>query len=135
MQKLMSKHKPTHVTWAAMKYRCTATKVDRAVYLNIDYDPRWLVYENFLADMGERPVGTSLERVDNDKGYWKNNCKWATAVEQCNNRSSNSFVTYQGKTQTLSQWARELGINRGTIAGRVSRYGYNPEIIFAKPSM
>lgn len=117
-----------------MKYRCRAKNQNREVYKKISYDPRWESYSNFLEDMGERPEGTTLERKDNNKGYCKDNCKWATAEEQCNNRSSNTIIEYQGKRQTLSQWARELGLNRGTIAGRVSRYGYKPELLFAPAS-
>lgn len=52
----------------------------------IDLDPRWHDFTTFLADMGERPDGLTIERVDNDKGYWPNNCRWATYTEQRHNR-------------------------------------------------
>ena len=52
----------------------------------ITIDPRWLTFENFYEDMGERPQGTSLDRENNDLGYFKDNCRWATRTEQANNR-------------------------------------------------
>lgn len=118
-----------------MRSRCDSDNPSREIYSRITYDPRWSDYASFLADMGERPVGTSLERKDNSKGYFKDNCCWATAQEQCNNRSSNTVIEWKGKRQTLSQWSRELGINRGTIAGRVTRFGYDPERLFAPATM
>lgn len=74
---------PTWNSWRAMKYR--ATKSDRPrdiIYRKHGMVKRWLKFENFLADMGERPEGTSIERKDNSKGYKKSNCKWATKSEQ-----------------------------------------------------
>lgn len=69
--------------------------------------------------------GLTLERIDNDKGYSPENCRWATDEEQSNNRRSNSFVTYKGKKQTYRQWEKELGLTRGLIAVRKFR-GHSP---------
>lgn len=78
-------------------------------------------YVNFLADMGRRPAGTSLERKNNSLGYFKGNCKWATLLEQANNRRDNHCITHNGVTATIAQWARKLGVRRGLIAKRVYR--------------
>lgn len=69
----------------------------------------------FLEDMGEPPKGTTLDRTDNDRGYSPGNCRWATWLEQGNNRRDNRFVTAKGETHTLSQWARILGIKYDTL--------------------
>ena len=72
-----------------MKQRCD--NPDNGSYQNyggrgITYDPRWKSYENFKLDMGRRPEGLTLDRIDNSKGYYKDNCRWATSEEQNNNR-------------------------------------------------
>lgn len=71
---------------------------------------RWTIYANFLEDMGERPPGTTLDRIDNAGNYEPSNCRWATQDVQANNKSTNRYIEWQGRRQTLSQWAREFGI-------------------------
>lgn len=71
----------------------------------------WMAFENFLADMGERPDNMTLDRIDVNGNYEPSNCRWATMKEQCNNRRSNFNITHQGRTQTLTQWCEELGLN------------------------
>jgi hypothetical protein len=73
----------------------------------------------FLHDMGERPVGLSIERIRNDRGYSRSNCKWATRIEQNNNSRQNRIFTFQGETLTAAQWAKRVGISRETILNRV----------------
>jgi hypothetical protein len=81
---------PTYVTWISMMNRCRApdgTNHHRYyVQRGIKVCERWHFYENFLADMGERPVGKTLDRKDNDLGYEPGNCRWATPKEQAANR-------------------------------------------------
>lgn len=79
----------TYRSWQAMKRRCDSprdTFYDRYGGRGITYDPRWAAFEAFLADMGERPEGTTLDRTDNDGPYTKANCRWATLSEQRRNR-------------------------------------------------
>jgi hypothetical protein len=83
---------------------------------------RWSSFENFLADMGERPRGMTLDRKKNHLGYSKSNCRWATHLEQQSNRRDNRWIEFNGRTQTLSQWARELGLPTGTLHKRIKNW-------------
>ncbi|UGT65344.1 hypothetical protein LTT66_18415 [Nocardia gipuzkoensis] len=85
----------------------------------IAVDPRWEKFEDFLADMGERPDGTTLDRIDNDGPYTPQNCRWAGNLTQGNNRSNNRRVTHLGRTQTIAEWAREVGLPRGVVYNRI----------------
>lgn len=94
---------------------------------------RWLnSFENFLADMGEKPSSAhSIERINNDGDYCPENCKWATNVEQSANRRSASIITANGKTQSLSEWAKETGIHRVTIFRRL-QLGWSPDVAVSR---
>lgn len=80
---------PTYNSWVAMKSRCKGgTEISDTYYASrgISVCKRWQNFKNFFADMGERPEGTTLDRIDNDKGYFQGNCRWATRKEQVRNR-------------------------------------------------
>jgi hypothetical protein len=81
---------------------------------------------NFLQDMGPRPAGLTLERINNDEGYSPENCRWATYAEQANNRSSSQLIEALGETLTRSQWAKRTGIQAQTIAYRI-KAGWSAE--------
>lgn len=113
-------------TWAQMVQRCTNAKSKDYPYYggrNIKISARWRKsFENFLADMGHPPTNKhTLDRIDNDEGYCKENCRWATMKDQCRNRRSNRLITHQGKTQTLMGWSEETGIAYDTIRTRLNR--------------
>jgi len=80
---------------------------------------RWLKFENFYADMGERPEGKTLDRIDNDKSYSPNNCRWASVKEQSRNKRSNVWISFNGKRQVMTDWARETGIPPATLKYRL----------------
>lgn len=84
----------------------------------IGFDPSWETFDAFLSEMGERPKGLTLERNDNSLGYSKANCRWATMNEQSLNKRNNVRYLLHGKSQTLSEWSRELGIKRLTLRYR-----------------
>lgn len=117
-------------TWQAMHKRIA--KPHREVYKNIDIDPRWFSFEVFNTDMGDKPEGYTLDRVDNTKGYWPDNCRWATPAEQQNNRSVNYTLTADGITDTPQGWAERLGIKRALIYSRRHKGWSDTEVLYGK---
>lgn len=79
----------------------------------------WHDFKNFFADMGDRPPGMTIERIDNDGPYSKSNCRWADLKEQANNRSNSRLIEHNGETLTLAQWAERLGMAWETLDNRL----------------
>ncbi len=105
----------TYFSWKSMKSRCLYKKnvaFNRYGGRGIKICDRWLIFENFHADMGDRPEGKSLDRIDNEGNYEPGNCRWATRKEQGSNKRNNKFLEYNGKKQTIAEWTRELGFKR-----------------------
>lgn len=126
---------PTVISWTGMKQRCKNPKdpsMKRYGGRGISFDPRWELFENFLEDMGERPQGTTLDRVDNNKGYSKENCRWATSIQQMNNTSQNVFITHKEITMTVSEWSRRVNIPSNVIRWRVKK-GWAIGDVLGKP--
>jgi len=129
-------HSGAYKSWCAMKTRCTnANQKAYSRYSNLGYDPSWKLFENFVRDMGERPIGMTLERIDNSKGYSKENCRWATIAEQNRNTKQNVFITHNGKTMCMTDWAKETGIPYPTIQDRVRRNLTADQILEIKPCL
>ena len=94
---------------------------------------RWKTFENFLEDMGLKPTPKhTIERVDNNKGYCPENCKWATMKEQGQNTRRNVYLTYKGETKCVAEWTRIKGFRLGMLLARIRR-GYTVEEAFEKP--
>jgi len=107
-----------------MRLRCGKTSHCAKNYADreITICAEWLNnFDQFVADMGLRPRGATLERKNNDKGYSKDNCVWATQKQQNNNQRRNRVIEFKGKKQTLSQWADELNIEFSTLWRRLNR--------------
>ena len=108
----------TYNAWCMMLARCRNPQnksYDGYGGRGITICPQWLSFNNFLADMSPKPPGLMLERIDNDGNYEPSNCKWATRLEQSNNRRNNTFIERDGRRLTLAQWARELGIKQHQV--------------------
>jgi hypothetical protein len=115
---------PTYSSWMAMRERCY--RKSRKNYRNyggrgITVCERWHDFTNFLADMGERPKGMTLDRKDVDGNCEPGNCVWATKKEQMRNTRSNRRLTFRGETRCLKDWATELGVHPGTLSSRLRR--------------
>lgn len=88
---------------------------DWSNYLDFKRD----MYDSWLEHKKKYPKDTSIERIDNSKGYSKENCRWTTAKEQAKNRRTNRYLTYEGRTMIIADWARELGVSRQTVRHRI----------------
>jgi len=114
----------TQMSWHNMKARCRAADKglhkDAKTYKNIYFEERWLVFENFLEDMGERPSKEyTLDRLNNRKWYSKENCKWSTRKEQSKNRSVTRFYSIDGVSKCLQEWCDIYDIDPTTVAYRL----------------
>ncbi|QSI31455.1 hypothetical protein GNX71_18470 [Variovorax sp. RKNM96] len=119
---------PTYNTWSSMRRRCSKeSNHNYAEYggRGIGYDEKWDTFAGFLEDMGVRPEGKTLDRMDPDGHYDKDNCRWATPTEQVNNLRTNHVVTIGPFSLSVSEWADLLGIGRAMIYRRLA-VGWNP---------
>ncbi len=123
--------------WAGILQRCNNKK-------NIHYKdyggrgitvcPAWLKFENFYKDMGDPPSDEyQIDRIDNDKGYFKANCRWSLPKENSRNRRTNTLLTYKEKTQCVRAWEEELGFSPGTLWTRIYKYRRGIEEAFETP--
>lgn len=121
-------HTPEHDTWLRIKTRCYNSKEPCYSYYGgkgIVVCDRWLGengFMNFLTDMGSRPADkNSIDRIDSMGNYEPDNCRWSDTDEQANNKSNNVYITYEGKTQSLAQWAKEKSMSYFTLYFRIVR--------------
>lgn len=124
-----------YIQWSSMKQRVTNEKAaKRHIYAGLEYDPSWETFEKFYEDMGDPPTSRhTLDRIDGTKGYSKGNCRWATYREQNLNTSRNHYLEWNGKRQTITEWAEELKIPRNTLFARVMTYGWDAEKALTTP--
>lgn len=117
---------PTYITWRRMKQRAvnfTDPNSPRYKKDGIGVCDRWAnSFEDFYEDMGERPKGMTLDRIDFTKGYFKENCRWATNKEQARNRSSNKIIKWNGQEKCIAQWAEDLGMCRKVLEYRIRNW-------------
>lgn len=125
------KNHPMYKSWCHIKQRCG--NVNDAAYQNyggrgISYSESWKTFEGFYKDMGSSwKLGMSIDRIDNSGDYCKENCRWATRVEQNNNTRRNRYIVLNGITKTLSQWSKFTGLKSSTIRMRIDAYKWPVE--------
>ena len=123
--------------WKGIRKRCNNPKAKEFPLYGgrgITVDIRWNSFDNFLADMEEEyREGLWIDRINNDLGYSKENCRWATPKQQQNNRRNNVRIEYKGEKHTLVEWAKKLNINHSTLAMRFYNYHWDTDKLFVSP--
>lgn len=121
---------PTYKSWSAMLVRCTNPRNRKYA----DYGARgiavheaWKTFEGFYADMGGRPTGTTLGRINNDGNYEPGNCRWESAKQQGRNKRNTASFEHDGITATIPEHCERLGINPSTVRSRIYTYGWPVE--------
>ena len=129
----MSRTKP-YAAWQQMKERCLNSNSKSYKYYGgrgITVCKEWKdSFENFYKDMGDRPIKMTIDRIDNDGNYCKENCRWATINQQNNNRSTNNPITFRGKTLNITAWSRHVGKPLSTIINRINRGWEIEKVLF-----
>ena len=131
----------TYHKWTGMIQRCynpKATKYKDYGARGITVCDAWRYsFSQFLADMGEAPAGMTIDRINNDGPYEKSNCRWATLREQANNRRGIrlKLITFEGKTASLSEWARVKGFSAHLLSDRLTKLGWSIEKALTTPCM
>ena len=124
-----------HSAWSGMLRRCYSEKHPSFIRYGargIGVCDRWREsFARFYADMGDAPTGGWLDRINNDRDYSPDNCRWATAKEQANNRRNNRLLTFNGETMNVQQWSDRLGWSKSIIASRL-HYGWSVERILTE---
>lgn len=125
----------TYKIWTGVLSRCRnkgASGYENYGGRGIGFCERWLSFENFLSDMGECPAGMSIDRIDGNGDYTKDNCRWSSRLEQNRNRRSNFTLTYLGKTLCSTVWSEAVGISSEAIRARTKR-GWSAEKTLTTP--
>lgn len=124
--------------WSGIKTRCLNTNAraySRYGGRGIGISERWLKFENFLEDMNRRPSPRhSIDRIDGNKFYALNNCRWATPQQQARNRQSLRPLTIDGVTKLLCEWAEISGVPVATMWDRIYQAGWLPAEAVFRPA-
>lgn len=117
-----------YLIWCGLKGRCVPARDRGGRYgkRGITVCERWEKFENFLADMGQAPLGMSIDRIDNNGNYEPGNCRWATSDQQANNVGCNRLVQHEGQTLTIAQYARAIGKTYSAVYWRLVRNTADP---------
>lgn len=127
-----------YLAWRQMIVRCTSKKCasyPRYGGRGIAVCERWTKsFAHFMEDMGPRPEGMTIERINNDGAYDQSNCRWATRIEQAKNRRSNILLEFDGEKHCLGDWAKKLGFTYFTLYWRYAIAGWSIRRTLTTPS-
>lgn len=127
---------PTYKSWSGMLTRClnpTNHKYPAYGGRGIRVHDAWKEFDAFFADMGERPPGTTLGRIDNDGHYEPGNCEWQSATAQARNKRNTARFMFQGREATLQEHCESSGMHYPTIKSRVYLYGWSVDKALTTP--
>jgi len=130
------KNTKAYSAWIDIMRRCYDKKRPAYKYYGargIKVCNKWLNVVNFISDMGQPKPQMTIERVDNNKNYSKNNCKWATQKEQSRNKRTNYKIKFNGTEKCLVDWAEQFGLKESTLNRRIKKYGWDIEKALTKP--
>lgn len=127
-----------HRVWCAMRNRCERTNNDNYAYYGgrgIKVCDEWKKFQPFMewALSSGYADNLTLDRIDSDKDYYPENCRWATMHEQNSNKRNNHYLEFQGQIKTISDWSDITGIPRYTLLRRVNELGWNAEKALSTP--
>lgn len=127
----------TFTSWRSMKERCYYKKhksYKEYGGAGITVCNRWLnSFENFLEDMGERPEGTTLDRINGAENYTPENCRWATHKEQQRNLKSNKIINFKNQQKCLKEWCEDLKLNYDAVLNRIDKLKWDIEKALTVP--
>lgn len=119
--------------WSNMKSRCTNPNADnysfyggRGIMVCTEWRDDFIPFRDWAIANGYAD-NLTLDRIDNDGDYCPSNCRWETHLRQCNNTRRNHMLTFQGKTHTISEWARIIGMKPDTLERRINAWGWPVE--------
>lgn len=129
-------HTPTHNLWLNMRDRCN-NKLNKSYSYyggrGISVCERWNDYSLFVEDMGYKPNGLELDRIDNNKDYCKENCQWSSRKQQMRNQRRSVILEYKGESIQMNDLADRFGINKHTFKSRICILGWSVEDAISKP--
>lgn len=127
-----------YAIWKSMRQRCNNSSNlmynyygGRGITVCQEWDNDYITFKNWAIENGYSE-NLSIDRIDNNKGYSPENCRWATKIQQANNMRNNHYITLNNKTQSLTEWCKELNIKRDTVKSRLYR-GWSEEKALLTP--